>query len=300
MKNKKVTKSLLISVVVLLGVLIITRGITFAKYVSNAVLNYYLTSKGFYFDSEELSTTTNKITDTSWDGGSIYFTLNNSANDNLATDYDIKYKVTCTIDEEDTTKVCYINGTSSNTYNATLSTTASCSNYTDDGIDTSEYDETTCKEQDYTWESTKTTANLYFDVVDITGKDVDTATVTITATSTSPYEKTLSAKYILSKDQSEIGALSLTYEIKSNYENIIVTNSYNEDKCLKLNWNAEDLIIDSDDVTITKNTGDNDYINEIIFKLEKKNSKNFTFYKTDNTKTYSEEDFTLVESSDCQ
>lgn len=300
MKNKKVTKSLLISVVVLLGILIITRGITFAKYVSNAVLNYYLTSKGFYFDSEELSTTTNKITDTSWDGGSIYFTLNNSANDNLATDYDIKYKVTCTVDEEDTTKVCYLNGTTSSTYNATLSTTASCSNYTDDGVDTSEYDETTCKEKDYTWESTKTTANLYFDVVDTTGKDVDTATVTITATSTSPYEKTLSAKYILSKDQSEIGALSLTYEAKSNYENVIVTNSYNEDKCLKLTWNAEDLIIDLDDENITQNTDDNDYINEIIFKLEKKNSKNFTFYKTDNTKTYSEEDFTLVETSDCQ
>ena len=300
MKNKKITKYLVISVVGLVGLLIITRGITFAKYASNSVLNYYLNSKGFYFDSDDLSSSTKKNTDTSWNGNSVNFTLSNSANETLSTEYDIKYKVTCTLEEENTSKVCYLNGTNSNTVEATLSTTAGCSNYTDDGVDTSAYEETLCKEKNYTWESKPTIANLYFDVVDTKGNDVDTATVLITATSTSPYEKTLSAKYILNKDKNELGTLALTYESKTNYENIIVTNSYNEDKCLKLTWNPENLVIDLDDETIKKNKDENNYINEIIFNLEKKNSRNFIYYKTDNTKTYSEEDFTLVETTECE
>ena len=121
MKNIKITKStkyLLTALFTLVGILIITRGITYAKYAANAVLNYYLANKGFYFDSEELSINENKNIDTSWDGDSVYFTLTNSANNTLATEYDIKYKVTCSIEEEDNkTKVCYLNGTNkSNSY----------------------------------------------------------------------------------------------------------------------------------------------------------------------------------------
>ena len=111
MKHKKITKYLTVIVVGLIGILIITRGITYAKYVSNAVLNYYLSSKGFYFDSEELKSTTKTNVDTSWNGENVSFTITNSANDTLATEYDIKYKVTCTVEEENTTKVCYLNGT---------------------------------------------------------------------------------------------------------------------------------------------------------------------------------------------
>lgn len=301
MKHKKITKYLTVIVVGLIGILIITRGITYAKYVSNAVLNYYLSSKGFYFDSEELKSTTKTNVDTSWNGENVSFTITNSANDTLATEYDIKYKVTCTVEEENTTKVCYLNGTTSSTIiNQTLSTAAGCSNYKKDGKDTSSYDEDTCKKENYTWEAIPTTSNLTFNVVDTEGKDVDTATVLITATSTSPYEKTLSAKYILSKDKSEIGTLSLKYEEKTNYENIIITNSYNEDKCVKLTWNPSNLLIDLDDNSITTNEDDNNYVNEIIFKLEKKNSKNFIFYKTDKSKTYTKEDFTLVETTECE
>ena len=300
MNNKKITKYLSIIVAALVGILIITRGITYAKYVSNAVLNYYLSSKGFYFDSEVLSSNTKKNADTSWNGEDVVFTLTNSANSSLATEYDIKYTVTCTVEEENTTKVCFLNGTNSSTINATLSSATGCRNYKKDNIDTSSYNETRCRELGYSWEAIPTTANISFNVVDSTGKDVDTATVLITATSTKPYEKTLSAKYILSKDKSEIGTLSLKYESKDSYENIIVTNSYNEDKCVKLTWDPEKLLIDLDDDAITQNQNSNDYVNEIIFKLDKKNSNNFIFYKTDKSKTYTKDDFTLVETTECE
>ena len=90
MKNKKITKYLVYSLIALVGLLMITRGITFAKYVSNKVLNYYLTSKGFYFTSDELDSIEKKNIDTTWDGESVKFTLTNSANNALATEYDIK------------------------------------------------------------------------------------------------------------------------------------------------------------------------------------------------------------------
>ena len=300
MKGAKYTTYLLIAIAVLVGGLLVTRGVTLGKYVSNSVLDYYLNSKGFYFDSDDLSTSVEKHYDTSWDGEEVYFNLKNNSNEKLATEYDIKYKIVCTIEEENTDKKCYLNGTDSDTTTGTLSAVFGCSNYTDDGVDTTSYSESKCTNNDYTWESKPTFSDLYFNVVDTTGKDVDAATVSITATSISPYEKTLSAKYFLTKDKNEIGTLSLKYETYNDYENIIITNSYNENKCLKLNWNSDDLIIDinSNDIVSSK-TDENDYINEIIVSVSKKDSINYIFYKRDKEKTYDEKAFTLVET-ECQ
>ena len=134
--------------------------------------------------------------------------------------FHLKYKVTCSV-EGDSNKLCYLNGTTSSLINATLSAYTACTNKTNDKVDVSTYDERTCKDNGYTWESKETKQDLYFDVVDLEGKDVETATVTITATSISPYEKTLSARYIINKDKSKLGSLSLKYEEKTHYENII-------------------------------------------------------------------------------
>ena len=297
-KTKQITYSLAITVVALVGLLILTRGITYAKYVSNSVLNYYLNSKGFYFRSDDLTAETKNNVDTSWDGNKVSFTINNSSNKSLATEYDIQYEITCAIEETDTTKVCYLNGTNSSKVTHTLSADFACKDTTNNK-DVSSLDESTCTKQGYTWTAIPSTSTNYFEVVDINGKDVDTANVIITATSTSPYKKTIKGKYTLNKDKSELGTLSLKYETKTHYENVIVTNSYNEDKCIKLTWNSDDLVIDNSDSYQTL-TNDNNYINGIIFKLNKKDSTNFIFYKQDKSKTYSEADFALVESTECQ
>lgn len=300
MKNKKITKYLVYSLIALVGLLIITRGITFAKYVSNKVLNYYLTSKGFYFTSDELDSIEKKNIDTTWDGESVSFTLTNSANNTLATEYDIKYKVTCTIEDIDNeTKVCYLNETTSNEIEATLSTNTGCKNKSNDGVDTTSYTEAKCIEEGYLWESIPSLAEITFEVVDTSGKEVDTATVLIKAQAIAPYKKEISAKYILNKDKSEMGSLSVKYEAKNSYENVIITNSYNENKCVKLTWDASKIIIDIDE-DIQTNKDENDYINEIIFEIEKKNSINYTFYKINQNDSFTEEDFTLVESNECK
>ena len=297
-KAKQITYSLAITVVALVGLLILTRGITYAKYVSNSVLNYYLNSKGFYFRSEDLTPETKNNVDTSWDGNKVSFTINNSSNKSLATEYDIQYEITCAIEETDTTKVCYLNGTNSSKVTQTLSADFACKDTTNNK-DVSSLDESTCTKQGYTWTAIPSTSTNYFEVVDINGKDVDTANVIITATSTSPYKKTIKGKYTLNKDKSELGTLSLKYETKTHYENVIVTNSYNEDKCIKLTWNSDNLVIDNSNSMQTIEN-DNKYINGVIFKLNKKDSTNFIFYKQDKSKTYSEADFALVESTECQ
>ena len=290
MKSEKVTKHLFYSLVGVMLLVLLTRGITYAKYVSDAAFNYYLSSKGFYFESEELMSEQNKITDTTWDGEKISFSIKNSKNKFIASESDIKYEITCTIEEENTTKACYLNGTEQNKVTGQLSASFGCLNETGDKVDTSSYTENQCG--NYTWTYVPTKAEHYFEVVDTKGNPVDTATVIVTAKSKEPYEKTISTKYVLTKDSSDIGTLNLKYESKESYENVIITNSYNEDKCLKLTWNADDLNIDEYNANIiSSKTNSNNYINEIIFKLSKKDSLNYTFYKKNIEKTFAETDF---------
>ena len=299
---KRNTKYLLVLIVILMIIVLLTNGVTYAKYVSNSVLNYYLNSKGFYFESDSLTIDGSKeIVDTAWDGENVYFTLKNSSNDVLATDFDIRYTVVCEVKDVSTTKVCKINGTNLNSVEAVLSSVQSCSNYSDDKVDVSSFDEDMCKEKNYVWESKPTFSNIYFNVVDTSGNEVDAASVVITAKAISPYEKTLSAKYILTKDENDIGKLSLLYEDDDLYNSLIVSNSYSEDKCLNLKWNSDDLILDTSDSVYEKYSIDtNYYINEITFKLSKFDSIKYRFYKKDSSKSYSEADFNLVESSECQ
>lgn len=298
MKKTKHTRNLLIGIIILIVGVIITRGLTYAKYVSESVLNYYLNSKGFYFTSDNLSTETSNITDTSWDGGSVYFNLKNSSDSGLATSYEITYQITCEVEGEN--KACKLNGTDYNIYNGKLVPIEGCSNYTDDGVDVTSYSEESCTSNNYTWESKPTYSNLYFNIIDTTGASVDTATVTITAKALSPYEKTLTGKYVLTKDKSDIGSLDLTYENKTDYSNLIITNSYNEDKCAKLTWDASKLALDNTETDIvSSSTDENDNVNEISFNISGMDSKNYIFYTLDTTKTYSKTDFNLVEI-DCQ
>ena len=70
----------------------ISYGVTYARYASNSIWNYYLESKGFYFTSETLK---NKRVNNEWDGSRVYFDVRNSVNSYIATEYDIKYKITC-------------------------------------------------------------------------------------------------------------------------------------------------------------------------------------------------------------
>ena len=65
MKKRRRTNTILIAMVLLLAItLVLTNGFTYAKYASSAVFNYYLSSQGFYFDSDDLTYNTKSNVDT--------------------------------------------------------------------------------------------------------------------------------------------------------------------------------------------------------------------------------------------
>lgn len=295
MKKRKKNNAILIAIILMLVItLVLTRGFTYARYASNAVFNYYLSSQGFYFDSDDLAYDTKNNVDTMWDGEKVYFTLNNSANEALASETDIVYEVNCSIEEENTSKKCLVNGTDSNLYKGTLSATFACS----DGVSE---DKITCESYDKEWYAKGSSSKLYFEVVDESGDEVLSANVKLVVTALKPYKKELSATYNLIKDTSEIGDLSMKYEKGSMKSSLIVTNSYNENKCVLVSWNSNDFVYDlnSNDSLETKYDSDGN-INQVYFYINKLDSIAIDFFERDLSASYSELNFNLVESNICQ
>ena len=294
MKKKKRYSSLLIIILVLTLTVIITRGFSHARYASNAVFNYYLSSKGFYFESDDLSFDTKSNVDTMWDGEKVYFTLSNSANGALSSETDIVYTVSCVVDEEDTTKQCLLNGTGKSEINATLSASFGCS-------DSTYKDEDNCIINDKKWTATPATSDVYFEVVDTSGEEVLNANVLVKVTSSKPYKKELSGRYNLIRDNSEIGGLSMKYEEGSIKSNLIITNSYNENKCVAVSWDSLDFIYDVNSKEVLgKGTDSDGNINSVYFMLDKMDSTSLEFYEKDKAASYNELSFNLVESNMCE
>ena len=262
---KKNTRVMFIIMALLIVLFMMSRGYSYAKYASNTVWNYYLESKGLYFNSD--LTTGN--TDNNWDGDSISFNVNNYDNDDLVTSFDISYRTTCTITGEASSYAsCKVNGTNSNIYNGTLS----------GGVKSSRTD--------------------YFDIV--SNQEITGLNVTITVEAISPYHKTITGNYVLNMGSTEIGGLNVTYNAGTSSDKVIITNSYNENKCCRLSWNTNKLRIDDNSGDIISSTTDgNGYIKDIVFSINKKDSLDFTFYRTDFDENLNNSQFTLVEVDDC-
>lgn len=101
-------------VIIISIIVVLLLGITFTKalYTSSYIQDYYLNSKGFYFETDyDKNITINNF----WDGSQIEFEVSNSKNDKYTED-DIKYEVKCTVPKNAT---CIING-SNNIFKSTL------------------------------------------------------------------------------------------------------------------------------------------------------------------------------------
>ena len=92
MKKKK---RVLLILIILASFLFIS-SVSLAKYVSNKVWNQYLKSQGFYFESEDLSTTGKTTVNTLWNGLQVDLVVQNNNLDQV-TDTDIEYEMICSI-----------------------------------------------------------------------------------------------------------------------------------------------------------------------------------------------------------
>lgn len=290
---EKITKTLLISVLGLITILLLTKGVTYAKYATNSVWNYYLESKDFYFSSDYLSLEGTKNVENNWDLNNIYFNIKNSYNDILATEYDINYKVTCTTNNDNVS--CNLNDTNKNSFTGVLSSVHKCVNEVDTQ-NVSELDKTECELNGYEWKSIVSTKEIYFNLT--SDVDYESVIVNIKVESTSPFKKTLLGTFELTKDKSINGVVSLSYNNYDNYDRLVVSNSYNIEKCARISFDSTKLRIETPltDV-ISFNKDENGYINSIILNIEAQKNKTFKFYKLDE-EVYSKEDFTIIEA-DC-
>lgn len=294
------TKSLILLVIFLGIISMITSGYSFARYASNQVWNYYLGTKGFYFSSEQLGTTKITNVNNNWDLERISFTIKNSENDFLVSDFDIEYKVKCIIQNEasDYSK-CTINGTDSDTFNGIISSSSVCKN-NNDGVDVSSYNKEKCESNDYEWNIQENYKDLYFEIIKTGEKELDYVSVLIEVTSSSPYSKTLLGEFNLSSGGIQESGLKVSYREFNNFSRVIISNSYDENKCVKLSWNSDDLRIDETSGQISSyEYDDNNNINEIKFNINKMNSVSYIFYKTNFNKLYDYQNFSLIESEDC-
>lgn len=291
MKKGKIIAVLLIAI--LFGIC----GFSYGKYISNSVKDYYLKSKGFYFSSDNLSINGTQNVNSIWDGNKTYFNLKNNLNQNVITNYDISYELSCEVEGDVKNYVaCYLDGKEESTQIGVLSSSEICVNSKDDGVDVSSYTKTDCEINGYDWLSQISTNEIYFDVVKTDEtynlKDV---TVKITATSSQPYQETLTGKFILSKETSIDDNINLKYLNYSNYDKLVIANSYSAVKCLTISWDANKTRINSDNIS-SYQVDDNGYINEINLNIDGKSAIDYTFYPIGESTS---DDFVLVENT-CQ
>lgn len=277
--------------------LVLSYGISFAKYVSNSIWNYYLDAKAFYLDSPELTVDGKQNVNKLWDGNSVHFSIKNNRNKLLVTEYDISYEVTCTLKNASDGARCVLNGTDSNKYEGTLSSYESCINETNDNVDVSAFTKTECENKSYTWSLKAADKDMYFDVVGVSkGEDV---TAEIRVVSTSPYKKTLTGEFLLKRADSFSDGVKTKYNRYSDYDELVISNASAEKKCLTIEWDSPNLRIDYDSDTINSfKKADTGQINSIDIAVADKDSVSYRFYKTD-SKQYSEADFAIIERDSC-
>ena len=295
---KKGTKYLLIFVVVLGGIFLLTNAFSFAKYASSEVWNYYLQSKGFYFSSDELGLTALKNVNNHWDGNPLTITLRNSTSEEAVSDYDIEYRATCTVSEEYADQVeCIFPESGLNTFEGTLSSEEVCMN---GDILVESMSKSECEMNQYTWKTMVSTKELALGLQSLDSTSVDEAEVHVTVESTKPYHQTLEGDFLLKRDTTAQEVFVTDFVDRGVYGELSLSNSSEEDRCLFVRWDQGKLRLDSqnDNSILTKETSADDYINGMKVKIEKKNSLNFTFYKTDFEAQADINEFTFVEE-DC-
>lgn len=294
MKNKQ-KKILILTIFIVVALVIINYRFSLAKYASDSIWNYYLKSKEFYFSSDELEETGKKNTDNTWDGESIKIHLNNSKNNSLITNYDISYKVECSIKESNTPAKCLLNEDKS-IQEGVLSYSEACVNKKDT-TDVSSYNKTNCEINGYDWVKKKTSQELSLTLT--SEEELENATVLVTATATAPYKKVLTGEFVLKKDKNLLGNINMLYQNYNDYGQLIISNTYQQDQCINISWDSKKLRLDYDKSNILSSDTDTDgYINSIDINIPKKNNKTYKFYPLDTNK-YDISAFNLIKKDNC-
>ncbi len=293
MKNKK--KILII--LIILTLCTFSYLTSFARYSSNYVWNYYLESHGFYLTSDSLGLDKKNI-NTLWDGSSIQVVVKNYSNNNLITDYDIRYDVTCEVLNNDP-YICKLNDTESSSLSLVLSSNSRCINNTLDEVDVSSYGKTECEINGYEWQNLAVNQNINFNVYAANGGEVNNASVKITVRSTSPYRKTMTGIYNLFKNAQNTGEIIKQIYDNELYDELVITNSYDIRKCVLVSFDTTTRVVENSSDFINPTLDSNNYIESFKLAIDGNSSKKFKFYNKDLSQNYAVDDFIITESNGC-
>ena len=292
MKLKK--KKLLLIIPIVLFVVLTIIATSYSKYVHNSVRSYYLKSKGFYFYSENLSSTTRKNTNLSWDGTNISFIIKNNISDNEITSFDIPYKVTCEIIGNNN-QTCNLYNTGTNIYQGTLSGSSRCINNTNDGVNVNTLNKTNCEIGGYTWYREKSQKELYFNIE--SQDPIIDVEVKITAESLNKYKQKIIGTYKLHKKSIVTNDIVTNYENYANYDKLTITNTTNAKKCLSMSFDSTKLRLDNSITLKSYDVDANNYIDELEIEINKDEIKELYFYKVDLNTNYTLNDLNIEECS---
>lgn len=297
MKKKK--KIIIITFIILFAI-IATTTMTFGKYIYNSVWNYYLSSKEFYFQSDLLSENSRDNSILKWDGSDINFLIKNSENNELVSEYSISYELTCEVMGEAKEYIdCKLNGLDSDTFEGTLASESKCTNLKNQ-TDVSSMTKAECEVSGYTWVEEVSTKKNYFNLIlkDET-KSIDEVSVKITAQSILPYKKTLIGIFNLNKVDYVEEEIITNYQSYSDFDEISITNTTEEKKCVLISFDSENYSIDVNlNDILSYEIDSNKKINQISLKMDKKETKYYNLYKINNDKVYSSNDI-LVHEQEC-
>lgn len=265
---------------------------TLARYSSSSVWNYYLESHGFYFSSDSLGSDKRNV-NTLWDGNSVHFNLKNNSNNNLITDYDIRYTVTCEV-LSDIPVVCKLNGTQNSSVNGVLSHNARCVNNVDQ-VDVSSLTKTECELGGYDWQVLAVNQDLYFDLEATEDYDIQNVEVEITVSSTSPYRKSINGTFSLFKNTPDAGSITKTINDGVDSDELVLTNSYDTRKCLNVTFDSTKRIVDVTNDMSNTDVDANGYVNEFEISIDSKSNKKIKFFNKDFSSNYTVDDFVVTE-----
>lgn len=261
-KTNKIIKLLIILAILLFLVPTMT---SMSKYVYNAIHNYYLGTKGFYFNSDKLASDHIEYEiANNWSGAETYtitVNLNSKKNDLLFAETDIEYEITYTHSDNIECSISKTKGTIVGTNNG--------------GIN-----------EDY-FTITIDPANA---TSLVNGEQV---WVDIEVTSTAPYKATLSGKLIIG-----VGTEDISYEIidsaNNPYIEVNITNSLNEGADVNLEFDPNLVLLDMTSAfylnsieTTTQDINGYSYIKSVKSHIGTLETTSVKFYKVDPSQDYS-------------
>ena len=260
-KNSKIIILLIVLVILTFLVPVMT---SLSKYVYNAVHDYYLGTKGFYFNSDKLSSNHSEFEiANNWSGAETYsitINLNSKKNDLVFAESDINYNIS--IAGSDNIE-CNLSKTS-----GTIQGSASGGINEDYFIVTiNPKNGTALKNGESTW-------------------------VEIEVTSTSPYTATLSGKLYVG-----VGTKDISYEIMDSVNNpyleVNITNSLDVAKDITLSFDPNVVLLDMTSEFRLKSTSittqlikNYNYVNKVTSNLGSLETTTVKFYKVDPSKDY--------------